>query len=84
LSGRRIKVGEHGKELSSEQVPAGRRTYFFDVKESKDGARYLVITESKKAGEARERNSVMVFEDDIVPFSKTLKKAVKVVIEQSL
>ncbi len=38
------------KELFTERVLAGNRTYFFDVKEAKDGTKYLVISESKQAG----------------------------------
>ena len=39
--------GEH-KEISSKIQRAGRRTYFFDVRETKAGDYYLTITESKK------------------------------------
>jgi hypothetical protein len=38
------------KELFSERVSAGKRTYFFDVKESVGGAKYLVISASKRVG----------------------------------
>ena len=34
-------------ELFSEKVMGGSRTYFFDVKQAKDGAYYLVISESR-------------------------------------
>ncbi len=39
--------GEH-KEIFSKIQRAGRRTYFFDVRETKAGDYYLTITESKK------------------------------------
>ena len=71
------------KELFSERVSAGNRTYFFDVKESVDGAKYLVINESKKVGETHEHNRVMVFEEDILAFNNGLKKAVKFISEKS-
>ena len=32
----------------SESVKAGKRTYYFDVKQSKNGEKYVSITESKK------------------------------------
>ncbi len=38
------------KELFSEKLPAGSRTYFFDVKKSADGIKYLVISESRQVG----------------------------------
>ena len=35
-------------EIYSKTVKAGRRTYFFDVRETKAGDYYLTITESKR------------------------------------
>src|SRR3990172_4206443 len=64
------------KELFSEKVRAGSRTYFFDVKESAGGAKYLVINESRKVGESHEHKRGMVFEEDIQSFSEGLRKAV--------
>jgi len=63
------------KELFSEKVRAGSRTYFFDVKESASGSKYLVINESRKVGASHEHNRIMVFEEDIQSFSEGLKKA---------
>ena len=64
------------KELFSERVKAGSRTYFFDVKEAATGAKYLVINESKKVGESHEHNRIMIFEEDIQTFSEGLQKVV--------
>ena len=36
------------EEIFSKVLRAGRRTYFFDVRETKAGDYYLTITESKK------------------------------------
>ena len=36
------------EEIYSKVMRAGRRTYFFDVRETKAGDYYLTITESKK------------------------------------
>ncbi|MCL5022071.1 MAG: PUR family DNA/RNA-binding protein [Nitrospirae bacterium] len=65
------------KELFSETVKAGSRTYFFDVKESASGSKYLVINESRKVGESHEHKRVMAFEEDVQSFSEGLKKAVE-------
>ena len=35
-------------DVFSKAVKAGKRTYFFDVKETKHGEKYLTITESKR------------------------------------
>lgn len=39
---------KEGKELVSKQIKAGKRTYFFDMKETRYGEHYLVIAESKR------------------------------------
>jgi len=66
------------KELFSEKIIAGRRTYFFDVKESIDGTRYLVISESKQISEEDyEHHRIMVFQEHIPIFVKGLNKALK-------
>ena len=36
------------EEINSKVLRAGRRTYFFDVRETKASDYYLTITESKK------------------------------------
>jgi DNA-directed RNA polymerase specialized sigma24 family protein len=64
------------KELLSEKVVAGSRTYFFDVKESKDGTRYLVISELRQAGADYERHRVMIFEENAAAFLAGLDEVV--------
>ena len=69
---------EGKKELFSEKVSAGSRTYFFDVKESVDGVKYLVITESKEAvKKTRKRNRVMIFQDNMSVFNEGFIKAIE-------
>jgi len=62
------------KELYSEKVTAGSRTYFFDVKESKEGKKYLVISESR-AGQDHQR--VMIFDEYLDAFTVGFKQALK-------
>ena len=64
------------KELFSEKVSAGSRTYFFDVKQSKDGTRYLVISESRPSGSNYEHHRVMVFEESLDAFCTGFEKAI--------
>jgi len=61
-------VIEERKELFSQMVKAGIRTYFFDVKQTKDKSLYLNISESKAVGANHERHRVMIFEEDIEVF----------------
>lgn len=46
----------------SEAVKAGKRIYYFDVKQSKNGERYVSITESKKIVEGTFENPRISFE----------------------
>jgi uncharacterized protein DUF3276 len=63
-------------EIFSEKVVTSRRTYYFDVKETKDGAKYLVIGELTQVGNEMERHRVMVFEESLDSFMDGLDKAV--------
>ncbi|TAF67795.1 MAG: DUF3276 family protein [Cytophagales bacterium] len=63
--------------IYSEKISAGRRTYFLDVKETTDGSKYLKITETKHNKGERERNIVLVFEEDIYNFSNVFCEAIK-------
>ena len=66
--------------LYSTKVTAGGRTYFFNVKETGDGVKYLTITESRKMddGEFR-RERIFIFEECIDLFIKGLMDAVNFV-----
>lgn len=60
---------------STQTLKAGKRTYFFDVKEASNGNNYLKITESTfvKEGEPRRRNTFVLFKDDVKEFLKIVK-----------
>lgn len=64
--------------LFTEKVVAGSRYYYFDVKESKDGTKYLVINESRKISgnnETFDSNKIMIFEEHLVSFAEGIEKA---------
>ncbi len=65
---------EQKKELFKEKVLAGSRTYFFDVKEASNGAKYITINEARKNGDKNEYNRIMIFEDQFVAFTGGFKK----------
>jgi hypothetical protein len=56
-------------------VTGGSRSYFIDVKESKEGTRYLVISESRRSGEGHEHERVMIFEENFQAFANALDAA---------
>ena len=59
------------REKPIDVVKAGAITYFFDIKETKAGKPYLLITESRFKGEKedRERKSIVVFQENVPGFA---------------
>lgn len=62
------------KTLFSEKVPAGKRTYFLDLKENQQGSILLKITESRKNDGEFKRNSVLIFQEDFEKIFEALEK----------
>ncbi|MGH9760557.1 MAG: DUF3276 family protein [Blastocatellia bacterium] len=62
-------------EMFSHKVLTSRRTYFFDVKETREGSKYLVIGELTQVGNEHERHRVMVFEESLELFLEGVDKA---------
>ncbi len=66
------------RTLFNTHVVAGKRHYFFDVKENERGERYLVITESQPSSESTySRQRVMVYQEHLDSFLVGLRDAVK-------
>ena len=70
--GRKEVVNMVEQNANSKTLKAGSKTYFIDVKETKEGKPYLVITESrfKGEGEERERSAIIVFQESAAEFAK--------------
>jgi len=70
--GVRKGVRKMKNERESMNIKAVGRMYFLDIKETKDGNPYLVITESrsKKDSEERERSSILVFQENAKEFAE--------------
>lgn len=62
-------------EVYSLRVPAGKRTYFFDVKSTRSGEDFFVtITESKRIGEGRyEKHKLFLYKEDFGKFTQALQ-----------
>ena len=58
------------KEIYSDKITKGKRTYFFDIKKSEQGDLYLKVSESKKTSSGFEHYRLMVFEEDIQDFAE--------------
>ena len=66
---------QEDKVLFTEKVPAGKRTYFLDVKEDHRGSKILKITESRKNDGEFIRHSVMIFQEDFEKIFEAFEKA---------
>lgn len=66
---------EEQKQITSNILKCGRRTYFFDLKQASNGSTYLKITESwfAKENQPGKRNSFILFKDDVEKFVKKIK-----------
>lgn len=78
---------ETADELFSRAVKAGRRTYFFDVKATRGGDKYIVITESRKKQEegasavTYEKQKLYLYKEDFGKFIKGLREVVDFAME---
>lgn len=63
----------------SKKLKAGRRrTYFFDVRSTKQGDYFLTITESKKKfeGEGYESHKIFLYKEDFKKFMESLNETI--------
>jgi len=65
-------------EVYSANFKTGNRTYFVNLLEAKNNAKYVKITESRKVGENEyQKNRIMLFQHDLIKLSKVLSQAVQ-------
>ncbi len=70
------------ESVYSQRIRAGkRRTYFFDVRETRGNDYYLTITESRKKfdSDGYERHKIFLYKEDFNKFLKGLEEAVNYV-----
>ena len=72
-------MSEVKNEIFSEQVSAGKRTYFFDIVETERGNQYLKISESKLTDEGFERYRILIEEKHYVSFFKGIREVMRFV-----
>ena len=68
---------------NSKILKAGAKTYFFDLKETKDKKPFLLITESRFSGEdgERERSSIIVFPEQAKDFKELVSEFTEKITE---
>ncbi len=69
------------EEIYSKAVRAGKRTYFFDVKATRNNDYYLTITESKKRFDDNgtqnfEKHKIFLYKEDFEKFGEGLEEVV--------
>ena len=69
------------EELYSQVIPAGKRRYFFDVKETRGGDKFITIAESRKLFDNRtgefyfERSKRYLYREDFDKFKQGFENA---------
>jgi len=82
-----MREKEEQKEIFSQILRAGRRTYFFDVRATKADDYYLTITESKKftnddGSFHYQKHKIYLYKEDFNDFIDNIKEATDFIIQQ--
>jgi hypothetical protein len=75
------------EEIYSKVLRAGRRTYFFDVRETKASDYYLTVTESKKFSNDDgtffyKKHKIYLYKEDFLEFQDILGEMISYVIKE--
>ena len=64
------------QSLYTESVEAGKRSFYFDIRESENGSNYLVISEvTKKEDGETERRQVFIFENEMARVAAKISRS---------
>jgi len=86
---KRSSDSKFNQEIHSKVVRAGKRTYFFDVKSTRNEEYYLTITESKKKFEDNgnfhyEKHKIFLYKEDFEKFTECLQEIIDFINENKL
>lgn len=75
------------EEIQSIVMRAGRRTYFFDVRETRAGDYYLTLTESKKftnddGSFYYKKHKIYLYKEDFKEFQENLNEMIQFIIDE--
>ncbi len=81
------KADRQNEDIFERVIRAGRRTYFFDVRETKAGDYYLTITESKKftnddGSYFYRKHKIYLYKEDFDDFQQALKEATDFIVDE--
>ena len=77
----------NGEDVFSKPVRAGKRTYFFDVKATKNNDYYLTITESKRKVDkdgrfSYDKHKIFLYKEDFDKFTESLQVVIDFIKEK--
>ena len=77
----------NGDDVFSKPVRAGKRTYFFDVKATKNNDYYLTITESKRRVDkdgrfVYDKHKIFLYKEDFEKFTESLQEVIDFIKEK--
>jgi len=80
-------MAEKQNEIFSKVLRAGRRTYFFDVRETRAGDYYLTITESKRQTNEDgsffyKKHKIYLYKEDFNSFKEALQEVMDFIIRE--
>ncbi|MFA5850636.1 MAG: DUF3276 family protein [Bacteroidales bacterium] len=78
----------NGDDVFSKPIRAGKRTYFFDVKATKNNDYYLTITESKRRLDrdgrfVYDKHKIFLYKEDFDKFSQGLEEIIQYIREKA-
>lgn len=67
-----------GREVYSVKVRAGKRTYIFDVRATRNRDYYITITETRRdfSGEVSQKQKLFLYKEDFVKFQRALDQVI--------
>ena len=81
MENRRDYDADSGEEVYSKAVRAGKRTYFFDVKATRNDDYFLTITESRKktahdGSFTYDKHKIFLYKEDFTKFAEGFEEVV--------
>lgn len=70
-------MNKYNPEIFTKVVKAGRRTYYFDVRPTKNTSElYITITEKKRNEEDSEKFKIFLYKEDFEKFLNALQESI--------
>ena len=77
-TGAMAEINNVAAVLATKTVKGGGRTYFFDLRESKKGNKYVQVTESRRGQDGQNiRNTLFLFPDHAQEFQSALNEIIE-------